>query len=366
MAEELKHMATAETAIGRVTRDMKRDRVAVRIWLYLVALLIVALVIVGGATRLTHSGLSITEWQPVHGVVPPLNDAEWQDEFAKYQQIPEYKLLNQGMALADFKGIFWWEWTHRLIARLIGFAVLVPFVFFWVTGRIERALVPRLAAILVLGAMQGAIGWWMVASGLSVRTDVSQYRLAIHLTFACVILAYVLWVARGLRRTDGEAPSGLRWITGVIVALVFLQIFLGGIVAGLDAGLAFNTWPLMNGSLVPGGLFTEAPVWRNFFENGLTAQFDHRLVAYAILALALLQFLLARGTRHARRALTLTLLVAAQALIGVATLLLMVPLPLALVHQFGAVAVLSHAVLNLRAMTAARSRPLAQAHLPLA
>ncbi len=184
-------------------RERGRDRAVVRAWLALVALMIVAMVVVGGATRLTHSGLSITEWQPIHGVIPPLNDAEWQDEFAKYQQIPEYQQINRGMTLAEFKGIFWWEWAHRLLGRAIGAVVLIPLIGFWITGRVEPALKPKLVAIFLLGGLQGAVGWWMVSSGLSERTDVSQYRLATHLTLAAAILAYVVWVIRGL------APSPL-------------------------------------------------------------------------------------------------------------------------------------------------------------
>ena len=200
-------MATAEHALSLPEPDRARDRDLVRRWLFVVALLIVAMVVVGGATRLTHSGLSITEWQPIHGVVPPLDAAEWQEEFAKYQQIPEFKLVNPAMTLDEFKGIFWFEWAHRMLGRLIGLVLVVPLVVFLAMGRIERALVPKLVAIFVLGGIQGAIGWWMVASGLVERTDVSQYRLAIHLTFACGILAYVLWVARGLRpgSLDGAA-----------------------------------------------------------------------------------------------------------------------------------------------------------------
>jgi hypothetical protein len=195
---------TAAAAGGADVGVPTRDGGAVRVWLYLVALLIVAMVAVGGATRLTDSGLSITEWKPIHGVIPPRNEAEWQEEFARYQQIPEYQQLNRGMSLADFKGIFWWEWTHRLLGRLIGVAVLVPMIVFFALGRISRQLAPKLVAIFILGGVQGAVGWWMVASGLATRTDVSQYRLAVHLTFACAILAYVLWVARGL------SPPGCR------------------------------------------------------------------------------------------------------------------------------------------------------------
>jgi len=403
-------MATATNTIdltqGNSARDASPDRAAVRVWLYVIALLIVAMVAIGGATRLTGSGLSITEWKPIHGVIPPLSDTEWQEEFAKYRQIPEYKLVNQGMTLAEFKTIFWWEWTHRFLGRFIGIAFLIPFLFFWATGRLERRLLPKLAAIFVLGGLQGAVGWWMVASGLSVRTDVSQYRLAIHLTLACAILAYVLWVARGiggaaepaprllpreageedhakhggggsreagawgrpvhrLRRSPSPAAPGriksLRWMAGAILGLALLQIFLGGLVAGLDAGLAFNTWPTMDGELVPTGLFIMEPLWRNFFENPVAVQFDHRLIAYLLFAAVIVHAVQAKGTAAARTALLLVFLVALQAAFGIATLLHAVPLPLALFHQLGAVAVLTLAVIHLRAITGAEPQARASA-----
>ncbi len=332
-------------------RDPSRDRAMVRTWLAVVALMIVAMVVVGGATRLTHSGLSITEWQPIHGVIPPLNTAEWQEEFLKYQQIPEYQQLNKGMTLDEFKGIFWWEWSHRLLGRLIGAVVLLPLIFFWVTGRIERGLKPRLVALFLLGGLQGAVGWWMVASGLSVRTDVSQYRLATHLTLAALILAYTVWLARGL------APSPLtgtrrrlRGMATLLVGLTFVQIFLGGLVAGLDAGLTYNTWPLMDGTLVPSGLFSLSPWWRNLFESVLTVQFDHRLGAYLLFALAWAHTWQARGTPFARGALVLALLVTLQAALGITTLLMVVPLDVALTHQLGATVVLIAAVIHLRRM----------------
>ncbi len=330
-------------------RDPQRARRLLRAWLYLVALMIVAIVVVGGATRLTHAGLSITEWKPVHGVIPPLSDAEWQDEFAKYRQIPEFQ-LNPGMTLADFKGIFWWEWAHRLLGRLIGAVVLLPLIALWATGRIERALKPRLLAILVLIGVQGAVGWWMVSSGLSERTDVSQYRLATHLTLACIILAYVLWTARGLAPSYTPASKSTRLGAALIVALAFVQIFLGGLVAGLDAGLTFNTWPLMDGALVPSGLFLAEPWWRNIFENVATVQFDHRLGGYLLFAVSLIYALFAGRTPQAPGAQRLAFLVLLQVALGIATLLAMVPLPLALLHQLGAVAVLSYAVTHLRAM----------------
>jgi cytochrome c oxidase assembly protein subunit 15 len=302
---------------------------------------------------LTESGLSITEWQPIHGAIPPLNAAEWEEEFAKYRQIPQYEIINKGMTLAEFKTIFWWEWAHRLLGRLIGVAFFVPLVFFWATGRISRELRAPLVALFVLGGMQGAVGWWMVASGLTERTDVSQYRLAIHLTFACALLAYVVWVARGLSpRPAVGAGRAMRRVASLIIALVLLQIFLGGLVAGLNAGMTFNTWPLMDGVLVPSGLLIQEPAWRNLFENAATVQFDHRMVGYVLFAVALLHALQARGNSHGRTALLLALLVTLQAVIGIATLLLVVPLHLALTHQLGAVIVLWVAVAHRRAMTA--------------
>jgi cytochrome c oxidase assembly protein subunit 15 len=327
---------------------------AVRRWLYLVALMIVAMVVVGGATRLTNSGLSITEWKPIHGVIPPLNETEWQEEFAKYREIPEYQAINEGMSLAEFKGIFWWEWAHRLLGRLIGVVVLVPMIAFFAMRRIDRKLAPKVVAIFLLGGLQGAVGWWMVASGLAVRTDVSQYRLTIHLTLACAILAYVVWVARGLRppaRVPPRAARPLRTVGGVIVALVFLQIALGGLVAGLDAGFTFNTWPLMDGTLVPSGLFIQEPWWLNPFENVATVQFDHRIGAYVLFLVALFHAVQARGSAHAGKAAIVFATIVVQAVLGIATLVMVVPLHVALTHQFGAVVVLWLAVTHLRDMT---------------
>jgi cytochrome c oxidase assembly protein subunit 15 len=359
--KEREGMTTVAAETPLVTlRDPQRDRRLVRVWLYVVALMIVGIVVVGGATRLTHSGLSITEWKPVHGVIPPLNDGEWQEEFAKYKQIPEFQLRTD-MTLADFQGIFWWEWAHRLIGRLIGAVVLLPLILLWATRRIERALKPRLVAVVLLIGLQGAVGWWMVASGLSERTDVSQYRLATHLTLACIILAYVLWTARGLAPAYTPAARGTRLAAGLIVALALLQIFLGGLVAGLDAGLTFNTWPRMDGAIVPSGLLLQEPWWRNLFENVATVQFDHRLGGYVLFSVTLLYALFASRTPQATGAQRLAFLVLLQATLGVLTLIHMVPLPLALMHQLGAVIVLSYAVTHARAM-----RPPLPVRLPAA
>jgi cytochrome c oxidase assembly protein subunit 15 len=343
-------MASIAEAEAIPTPDRTRDRRVIRAWLLFVALFLVAIVVVGGATRLNEAGLSITEWKPIHGVIPPLNDAEWQEEFAKYQQIPEGQ-LNAGMTLDQFKGIFWLEWAHRLLARLVGFVVLVPLVYFWATGRLESALKPRVLAMLILGGAQGALGWWMVASGLTERTDVSQYRLAAHLTLGCFILAYVVWVARAIAPgTRVTHRPTLRFAGLLIVLATFMQIFMGGLVAGLNAGTAYTTWPLMDGVWIPDGLFIQEPWWRNLFENAATVQFFHRLGAYVLVFLALFHARQAWATPQATGAWLLAGLVLAQAALGIATLIHAVPMQLALLHQFGAVLVLTLAVAHLRAM----------------
>jgi heme a synthase len=326
---------------------------AVSHWLGLVAIMIFALVIVGGLTRLTDSGLSITEWKPIHGMIPPLSEAEWQEEFVKYQQIPEYEQINKGMSLEAFKTIYWWEWAHRALARLIGVVFALPLAFFWLTGRLEGHLKPKLLGLLALGGLQGALGWWMVASGLSARTDVSQYRLAAHLTLASLIFAATIYVMRGLQpHSERVASGGTRFMAGLIALLVLVQIYLGGLVAGLDAGLAYNTWPQMDGAWIPGDLFTAEPWWRNFFENAKTVQFVHRTGAYVLFALVLLHVFQAftsdGGTTHARRTILLFLLVCGQAAIGIVTLLSGAHLHSAITHQAMALIVLAFAVAHWR------------------
>ena len=232
-----------------------RQLQALRIWLGAIAALIVAMILVGGATRLTDSGLSITEWQPIMGAVPPLSEADWSQAFETYKKIPEYTEINHGMTLEEFKTIYWWEWAHRFLGRLIGAAFFVPFVVFWLAGYIPRPLLPRLAGLFVLGGLQGAVGWYMVKSGLVDRTDVSQYRLAAHFGVALLILGYTLWLVFGLgdeprpRRRARAARGGQD--RRLILALIFLQLLAGALVAGLDAGMGFNTWPLINGAFVP-------------------------------------------------------------------------------------------------------------------
>ncbi len=315
----------------------------VRGWLYFTAFLVFCMVIVGGATRLTDSGLSITEWQPLLGAIPPLTAADWQAAFDKYKLIPEYQQVNAGMTLEEFKFIYWWEWAHRFLGRFIGVVFIVPFVVFAAMGWISRPMWPRLAALFVLGGLQGALGWYMVASGLVDRVDVSQYRLSAHLTVATLIFAAILWVAFGLdTKHHRPATPRQRWAL-YIAALVVLQVAAGGFVAGLDAGMGYNTWPLMDGKLVPDGLFVMAPAWRNFFENALTVQFNHRLIAYLIVVVALAYAYLQR-TREALIVLLATLM---QVVIGIYTLLAQVPLAWGLIHQGGALLVLAAALWNL-------------------
>ena len=354
-----KNMMTAIQASHREELDHAR---AVRLWLYVVAALVFAMVLVGGATRLTESGLSITEWQPVTGTLPPLNETQWQAEFEKYQAIPQYRQLNAGMSLTDFKTIYWWEWAHRLIGRVIGAVFFVPLVWFLWRGRIPHNRRAGLWMILTFGALQGAIGWWMVASGLAERVEVSQYRLATHLILACLIYVALVWTGTRWQNEReqslfGKLSKAARPVTvqtGAIglVVLILAQIYLGALVAGLRAGHVFNTWPLIDGGLVPQSsrLFFEVPLWRNFFENPLTVQFDHRVLGYVIGLLALLQLFNVAKLVKPDPIFTSAALVAAavivQVALGIWTLLSVAALPLALVHQASAMITLTLAVIH--------------------
>lgn len=319
--------STAETAVPDRLRP-------VRVWLYVVAGLVLAMVLVGGATRLTDSGLSITSWKPISGIVPPLTPADWWAEFQAYQAIPEYQLVNKGMTLDEFKAIFWWEWGHRALGRLIGAAFFVPFLVFLVQRRLSWRLAPMLALLFVLGGLQGALGWWMVTSGLVDRVDVSQYRLAAHLAAACALLLALVYVARRIRPPAPPTAESGRWPlwVGAFAALVFAQIVAGAFVAGLDAGFGWNTWPLMDGGLLPDGFASLEPWWRNLFENHAAVQFNHRMLGYlvgvAAIALGIAGWRAGKAWGPLIAALTLV-----QIGLGVATLLLVVPVHLALAHQ---------------------------------
>jgi cytochrome c oxidase assembly protein subunit 15 len=332
-------------------------RRAVQLWLFAVAGLMVLTLLVGGATRLTESGLSIVEWKPVTGVLPPLSQAGWQAEFDKYKEIPQYRELNRGMGLEAFKTIYWWEWSHRMLARLVGAAFLLPFLVFLWLGWIEPRLKMRLWLLFGAGALLGAVGWWMVSSGLAGRVSVSQYRLGFHLTLACAIYAAILWTALRLSQRDpAPASRRVRAVAICLLPAVLLQIYLGALVAGLDAGLTFNTWPLIDGALIPSAerLWFETPAWRNLFENALTVQFNHRMIAYALwLATVLHAADAARSSRGtaAAGALALAAAMTVQAAVGIATLLYQTPIGLALTHQAMAIVVLSIAIMHAARIT---------------
>lgn len=325
---------------------------AVRAWLATMAFLVFAMVLVGGATRLTDSGLSITEWRPLMGAIPPMTEAGWLAEFEKYRQIPQYRLLNQGMSLAEFKFIYWWEWGHRQFGRFIGLAWFLPLLWFAWKGVVRGGLLWRLAGIGALGGLQGAIGWIMVHSGLQPgMVAVAPIKLTLHLTLACIIFALIVWMWSRLDEAPREGATGATANGAqLVLVLIFVQIALGGLVAGLDAGLAFNTWPLMDGAVVPSAatLFAQQPWVQNLVANVALVQFNHRLGAYALLALAIWHALHVRramaGSRAAFRAHLLAGLILCQAALGVATLLLHVPLWAGLAHQGLAIVLLGVAV----------------------
>ncbi len=326
---------------------------AVRIWLFSVAALIALMVVVGGATRLTESGLSIVEWKPVTGVVPPLTAAQWQEAFDGYKKIPQYHALNAGMSLSDFKIIFWWEWSHRLLGRVIGIVYLLPFLYFLWRGALGAELKRRLWLIFGLGALQGAVGWWMVASGLSQRIEVSHYRLATHLVLALLIYASIVWTLRRLTERECVGAGLSLRVTGLaLVVVTFVQLYLGALVAGLRAGRVFNTWPDIDGSFIPAAarLWFDTPWWRNLFDNALTVQFEHRMTAYALFALAIAHAadtVRSRADAAAvRGALWLVAAITLQATLGILTLLNQAPIELALPHQAVAIVVLTLAVIQ--------------------
>ncbi len=323
---------------------------AVAIWLFAVAALVLAMVVVGGATRLTGSGLSITEWKPVTGALPPLSPAAWQAEFLKYQQIPQYQSVNRGMSLAEFQSIYWWEWGHRLLGRIVGAAFAVPLLVFLALRKIPRRLVWRCVVLLALGGLQGLVGWWMVASGLSGRIDVAPERLATHLGLALILFAALIWT--GLEALGGKARPAQagRWPlwTALLAGGVFAQILMGALVAGNDAGMVYNDWPLMNGRLFPAD-YASGGVLHTLLHSQAAVQLHHRLGAYLLLVAALV---VAVGARRSHRlapqakvlAAVVAGLVVAQGALGVATLMQVTPLGLAMAHQALATVVLAAAL----------------------
>ena len=322
-------------------------------WLFAVAILIVAMVAVGGITRLTESGLSITEWKPISGIVPPLTHAQWQAEFTNYQRIPEYKVINAGMTLAGFKAIFFWEYLHRLLGRLIGLAFALPLIWFAVRHRIPRGYGWRLGALLALGGLQGAIGWWMVASGLSIRTDVSHIRLAVHLLTALLILSGIVWTALDLRALAIDPlakPSLLRPVAMGALALLGVQIMFGAFTAGLDAGYAFASWPLMGDAIFPAGTPMLVPAWSNAIDNPIVVQFIHRWFAFAAAAGLLWLAFAANKAGARRRATAIVLLVGLQIALGISTLLTGVEIAIAVAHQVNAALLLIASVAGAHAI----------------
>lgn len=332
--------------------DQSQSQRAVALWLLICCALIFAMIVVGGATRLTHSGLSIVEWQPLVGALPPLSQEAWEATFAKYRETPEYQKINRGMSLDAFKGIFWWEYFHRLLGRIIGLVFLVPLVYFALRKKIQRDLTLKFTAVFLLGALQGGLGWYMVSSGLVDNPRVSHYRLTAHLGLAVVLYSLLLWITLGLLRPRlsmrAKEPQ-LRRYAAMLIGLIFLMILSGGLVAGMRAGHAYNTFPLMAGHLIPPDLFALEPWYRNFVTNMVTVQFNHRLIAW-LLAFTVPVFwlrarrrALTRGTRLALNFLLGALMI--QIALGISTLVLVVPVGLAVAHQAGAIVLLSASLL---------------------
>ncbi|MFC0341296.1 heme A synthase [Paracoccus niistensis] len=340
----------------------KGARGAIRVWLVVLFVMVMAMIALGGATRLTGSGLSITEWKPVTGALPPSGQAAWEAEFAKYQQIPQFREENPTMDLAGFKRIYWWEWSHRQLGRAVGLVWAVGFLFFWLTKRIPPGWTPRLLTLGALGALQGAIGWWMVASGLvEGMTSVASYRLATHLGLAFAILGLIAWYVFHLGRPEAQLirarragePKLFSMTTG-LMHLSFVQILIGALVAGIDAGRQYTGWPTMGGEWIPDAIWDPALGWRNFFENAATVQFTHRMVAYLLAVFAVVVWLRARRSPHPVTRGAFTVMIAAvafQVVLGIVTVMHGAPLPEALAHQIGAVALF---VLIIRARHHAR------------
>ncbi|MCK5809590.1 MAG: COX15/CtaA family protein [Cocleimonas sp.] len=326
-----------------ITQNNER---AIALWLFICCASIFLMVVLGGLTRLTGSGLSMVDWAPIMGIIPPLSQAEWLETFQRYQQFPEYKINNQTLDLAGFKSIYWFEYSHRILGRFIGILFFFPMLFFFLKGWVKPALKPKLIAMFILGGLQGLLGWYMVKSGLVDNPHVSQYRLVAHLGLAFFVYAYILWIALGLFFQDKQQPPSsaslnfLKPYALLLSLVVFITLLSGGFVAGLKAGHVFNTFPLMNGQLVPDGLFVMQPIWLNFFENIMTVQFDHRVLALIVFISLIVFYVIARRnnpSKRIKRGLHLMLaMLLIQVTLGISTLLLHVPIALAASHQAGA------------------------------
>jgi len=337
------------SAVGLIGRNSQEsNRGAIQIWLKILFSLVVIMILVGGLTRLTDSGLSITEWRPITGALPPLSSENWLLEFEKYKQIPEYELQNKGMSLSEFKFIYWWEWGHRQLGRVIGLVWLIGFITFFALRKIPKGWTGNLLLVGILGGLQGAVGWWMVSSGLTgTMLDVASYRLAIHLGLAFVILGYLTWLIHLLGRSEkillqsrrNMDPKFVSLSTGLL-HLTFLQILVGALVAGIDAGRNYVDWPFMAGGFLPPDAFELSPWWRNFFEDGGLVQFMHRMVGYILFLFCLFAWRRSRSSGNLTLKFSFNLILAIaffQMLLGIATVMYAAPWEIAIFHQFGAI-----------------------------
>tara|TARA_B110000046_G_scaffold185483_1_gene227301 strand:- start:2317 stop:3372 length:1056 start_codon:yes stop_codon:yes gene_type:complete len=330
-------------------------------WLFFCAAVIFGMILLGGVTRLTNSGLSMVDWNPLMGIVPPLSEADWQHMFFKYKQFPEYQQINAGMSLEAFKSIFMYEYLHRVLGRLIGVIFILPFLFFYFTQRIKPGLTPKLIIMLIGGGCQGLLGWYMVKSGLVDKPDVSQYRLSAHLGTAVLIYSFILWTAFDLVSRRTEQPAKLKTFSYTLSGLIFLMILTGGLVAGTKAGYAYPTWPLMGDSFIPTNLYSMTPAWLSAFEDITTIQFNHRIFAYIIVALVL--GFAAKAFRASIQGpiriavFCLIGLMILQVSLGISTLIFYVPIPVAAAHQVGAVALLSASLFISHSLTKSQGQP---------
>ncbi|GLQ34404.1 heme A synthase [Amylibacter marinus] len=336
---------------GSIDAGRSAWRAPVAIWMMALFGMVALMVVVGGLTRLTDSGLSITEWNLIKGAVPPLNAADWAEAFNKYKEIPEFQLQNKGMDLAGFKSIYWWEWGHRQLGRWVGLVWFVGLVYFFITQNIPAMWKTRMVVIGLMGGLQGAIGWWMVSSGLTGRmVDVASYRLAVHLGLAFAILAVIGWYIMLLRRPEMQlfqaqrsADRGIARLSSLLLGLVFAQILLGALVAGIDAGRGYIDWPLMGGEFLPSESFDYEPFWSNFFENPALVQFNHRMLGYLVFGFTIFLWFRARKSAHValRGICTAVLaLVTLQMVLGIFTVMYAAPWHIAILHQLGAVFVM--------------------------